>query len=236
MSKIVEIYKTSGPETLINPLETDREWMHNNKYSYNCMPVALTNKLGWGISFPNDISFVWNGSEKEGPDGDITVFEGKENCYFQRGGGIIAFPTNLIFKTKEDVSILIMPVPNSFFDGATAFTSILSSSFYTGALHVVWKVTRPNHVIKIKAGTPVATVVPISLSSMQNSTAIIKNNDLEVVHDSEYIDAMTEYGKINMRVSDWYKKAINQNGNIIGKHEINSFKFNIKDETSGNNK
>lgn len=235
MSKIVNVYKTAGPETILSPLESDRDWMHENKYAYNCMPVALTNKLGWSISFPSDISFVWSGSEKEGPDGDIEVLYGKQHCYFERGGGVIAFPTNLIFKTDSDTSILIMPVPNQFIDGATAFTSILSSSFYTGALHVVWKVTRPGHIITIKAGTPVATVVPISLKEIQGSTAIIMNNNLNIVHGSEYVNAMTEYGRINKRVSDWYKKAIDQNGNTIGSHEVNSFKFIVKDETNANN-
>jgi hypothetical protein len=46
---------------------------------------------------------------------------------------------------------------------------------------------------------------------------------------------MTEYGKINMRVSDWYKKAVDQNNNVIGKHEVNSFKFIVEDKTNANN-
>jgi len=235
MSKVVKVYKTEGPDTVLLPLETDREWMHENRYSYNCMPVALTNKLGWGISFPEDISFIWHGSNKEGLDGDIEVLSGNDNCYFQRGGGVIAFPTNLIFKTDEETSILIMPVPNQFIDGATAFTSILSSSFYTGSLHVVWKITRPGHVFTIKAGTPVAAIIPISLKEIQGSSAILMNNDLEILHGSEYVNAMTEYGKINMRVSDWYKKAVDQNNNVIGKHEVNSFKFIVEDKTNANN-
>lgn len=227
--KTTQVYKTGGPETILSPLETDREWMHENKYGYNCFPITLPNKMGFAISFPKDISFIWHGSNKQGPDGDIEILSGEEHCYFERGGGVIGFPTNLVFKTQDDLSIVTMPVPNQFIDGAQCFTSILSSSFYTGALHVVWKVTSPNKIITIKAGTPVAAVLPISLKEINNVKAVISENSIsDTVHDGDYVDAMTKYGMDNMRTSDWYKKGIDHKGNIIGKHEITSFKFEVE--------
>jgi len=226
----VYVYKTEGPKTILSPLESNREWMHENKYAYNCFPITLPNKMGFGISFPVDISFIWKGKSTEGHDGDIEVLSGKEHCYFERGGGVIGFPTNLVFKTNENLSLLSIPVPNQFVDGAQCFTSIISTSFYTGALHIVWKVTSPNKVITIKAGTPVAAIVPISLSQINNSTAIINDTPpTDVIHGFDYVEAMTEYGRINSRTSDWYKKAIDHEGNKIGKHEINSFKFEIQE-------
>jgi hypothetical protein len=226
----IEVFKTIGLETNIFPLSGDRDWMPENKYAYNCFPVTISNKLGYGISFDHDISFMWNGSSKAGVDGDIEVFDGAEYCFFGRGGGIIGFPTNLIFKTKENLSILVMPVPNQFIDGVQCFTSIISSSFYTGALHVVWKVTSPNKKITIPAGTPLAAVIPFSLSSLQDTELKMMNGKIDIVHNKEYNEAMLEYGKINGRASNWYRNALDHLGNKLGLHEVQSLKLKIERE------
>jgi len=225
---IVKIYKTEDIHTNISPLGVHRDWMKENDPAYHCFPVTLTNKFGYGISFPEDISFVWHGNSAPGLDGDIEVLEGKSYCEFGRGGGVIVFPTNLIFKTDKDLSILTMPVPNQFIDGAQCFTSILSSSFFTGPLSVVWKVTTPNKIIKIPANTPVASIIPISVKGVQDTKLIISNEKAEIVHGKEYIDAMFEYGKINQRVTGWYKKGLDHLSRKIGDHEVKSLKLKVE--------
>jgi hypothetical protein len=227
---IVKVFKTIGLETNIFPLSGDRDWMPENKYAYNCFPVTLSNKLGYGLSFDHDISFMWNGDSSPGVEGNIEVYDGAEYCFFGRGGGIIGFPTNLIFKTEEDLSILTMPVPNQFIDGVQCFTSVLSSSFYTGVLQVVWKITSPNKVITIPAGTPLAAVLPISVSKIQDTTFKLLDEEVEILHGKEYNDAMFEYGKINNRPSDWYRNETNHLGNKIGSHEVKSLKLNLERE------
>ena len=228
----VEVYRTADKHTNIFPLEASRDWMPENKYAYHCVPVTISNKLGYGVSFDEDISFIWDGSFEAGDDGHIKVLEGSEYCFFGRGGGVIGFPTNLIFKTDKDTSILTMPVPNQFIDGVQCFTSVLSSSFYTGALHIVWKVTTPNKVIKIKAGTPLAAILPISVKSFHNTTLTMMDDPIEMKHGKDYIDSMFEYGRINHRVTDWYRNALDHLGNKIGEHEVQSLKFKIEREKS----
>jgi hypothetical protein len=229
MNKAI-VYEIDGPKTNIFPLEVSRDWMVENKDGYHCPPVTLTNKLGYGISFEKDISFVWHGKSGQGIDGDIEVLEGSEYCFFGRGGGIIGLSTNLVFKTDSNTSILTMPVPNQFIDGAQCFTSILSSSFYTGNLHVVWKVTSPDKLIKIPAGTPVASIIPISISDLNNTSITMSKESLNRVHGSEYVEAMFEYGKINSRLTHWYKNALDHLGNKIGKHEVESLSFKVERE------
>ena len=43
--------------------EVKRNWMDETeeKHAYRCFPLALTNQLGWSISFPEDITFMWDG-------------------------------------------------------------------------------------------------------------------------------------------------------------------------------
>ena len=224
----INVFKTIGLEANLTPLKADRAWMKSNKASYNCFPLTLSNKLGYAISFDQDITFVWDGSE--GDDSGIQVLNGNDYCYLGRGGGVISFPTNLIFKTSEDISLLIMPVPNQFIDGVQSFTSILSSSFYTGVLHVVWKITSPGKKIHIPAGTPLASIIPISTLAIQDTKLTMMQSDIDIVHNQEYIDSMLEYGKINHRHTDWYRNAIDHLGKKIGKHEVQALKLKIERE------
>jgi len=198
-------------------LRPKREWMQTHPYAYNCPPLALSNELGWGISFPKDISFILNDN---GNESGIEVLSGEEYCSFDRGQSIICFTTNLIFKTNSNFSILTMPVPNQIVENIQCLTSILSSSFYTAGLQVVWKVLSKNKVITIKAGTPVASIIPISLSALNNSS--IKMHQTEAPnqkHNEGYMDKMKEFTVLNDAFTNWYRDALDQNGNVIGKHE-----------------
>lgn len=221
----INVYKTDGPESIISPLNVKREWMNYNKDSYNCFPLTLSNKLGWGISFPKDISFVWNDSNNES---GIQIIKGEEYCFFDRGPGVICFPTDICFKTSEDISILTIPVPNQFIDGAYCLTSLMSYSFYTAGYQVVWKITTKNKVITIPAGTPVASILPISLSTINNSTIYINSSEIKnKIHDQEYMQKAHEYSIINNRFAGWYRNATDQNNFSIGKHEVSSLNFNV---------
>ncbi len=223
-----DAYKTDGPKTILSPLKLQRDWMQDNEYSYNCFPLSLANKLGWGISFPEDISFVWNDSNNES---GIEILSGEEYCYFDRGESVICFPTDLVFKTNSDLSILTMPVPNQIIDGVQCLTSVISSSFYTAGFQVIWKVLTKNKVITIKAGTPVAAIIPISLSVLNDSSITVHDKTIpDQKHNQDYMKKMKEYSIIKDRFTGWYKNATDQYGNIIGEHETKSIKLYVIEE------
>ena len=123
----------------------------------------------------------------------------KDFCYIDRGLGTIAFNTNLTFETDENISTLIMPVPNQYIEGLQVLTSIISTSFFSGSIHIVCKITKPNYLIEIEKNTPIATFLPISLNQFENSNIYINkdisNRKNKIVHDSiEYGNALKEYG------------------------------------------
>lgn len=221
--------KVGEKTAIITPLSAKRDWMDENFYSYNCFPISVANKLGWGISFDKDISFIWNGRSAVGPDGGITVLEGEEYCYFDRGGGVIGFKTEIVFETDPGVELLTMPVPNQLIDGAQCLTTILNTSMYTGALHVAWRVTRPDHVITIKAGTPVGAIIPITPLQFQDSKiTFLSTMKKPVVHGKDYVEALTKYGYDHGKTANWYREAIDENGNSIGSHSVKNFKFHVE--------
>lgn len=218
----INLYK-QDPTVLISQLSIKRDWMENtdNKHAYNCFPVSLTNTLGWGISFPEDISFVWDGVSDTRPD-HVKVLSGEKYCDTSRSNATISFKTGLIFETPGDLTLLTMPVPNQFIDGAQAFTTLMSTSFFSGQLPAVWRITKPMQVITIKAGTPVVSVIPIELGSLNQSEMSVK--DIKLFEKNTY--SGEEYGKkineINMsgRWSNFYRNATDHLGNKLGKHEL----------------
>jgi hypothetical protein len=99
-----------------------------DRHAYNCFPITLTNGLGWGISFPEDISFIWDGVFDSTSE-HIKILSGEKYVSTSRGQATVSFDTGLLFRTDEDTSLLTMPVPNQFIPGATAFTTLLARLF-----------------------------------------------------------------------------------------------------------
>jgi hypothetical protein len=171
-----DVYKVYPNQSAdIQPLGVKREWMDqtSDKHAYHCFPVSLSNTLGWGISFPIDIEFIWDGIS-DSTDTHVKVLKGKDYVSTSRANATISFNTNLVIKTEENVSMLAMPTPNWPIDGVWPFTTLISTSFFKGTFPIAWRITKANEVITIPANTPVASIIPISLSSLNNSVATVK--------------------------------------------------------------
>jgi len=198
-----------------------------DKHAYMCFPITVTNRLGWGISFPEDISFIWDGIDDTSPS-HVTILKGEEYANPLRGSATVSFRTGLIFETDENTTMLTMPVPNQFIAGTQCFTTLISTSFYKPELPVAWKITEANKEIVIPAGTPIAAVLPISVGSLENDYV------LEIDHtpkDDSYWEELRKYGEAAQDkngVGDWskmYRNAINYDGSSMGKHESKAIRL-----------
>ena len=167
---IIKAFKLSEDAANLTQMPVKRDWMEETKsrHAYNCFPVTLTNSLGWSLSFPEDISFIWNGISDASPY-HVKVLSGEKYVFTTRANATISFNTNINFHTEKDLSLLVMPPSNYFSNGATCFTTLISSSFFSGELPVAWKITEPNKIITIKANDPICTIIPISLTNIQDS-------------------------------------------------------------------
>ncbi len=230
MSKVTvqKLFK-EGDTALIEQLPARREWMDEtqDKHAYMCFPLNLTNRLGWSISFPEDIVFIWDGVTDTSPD-HVKILAGEKFAHPTRGNATISFLTGLKFTTDDKTSILAMPVPNLFVRGAQCYTTLMSTSFYIHMLPLAWRITEPNLEIRIPAGTPVAAVLPISLSNLE------ENYELEIIEDlpdGSYWEEVQKYGDatiIKNGAGDWskmYREALDYNGNSVGQHETKSIRL-----------
>lgn len=227
--KTIKVQYLRENHGILEQLKANRLWMDNTggKHAYVCFPLTLTNTLGWGLSFNQDIRAVWDGIENSEPD-HVTILEGHDLVHTGRGHGTISFNTGILINTDEDVSTLAMPVPNEFIRGAQLFTTLISTSFYMADFPLAMKITEPNREIYIKAGTPVATILPISVSNLQ------ENFQMEITQappPPEFWDRLKQYSEIAQERSapgEWsnlYRDAIGYDGLQSGKHETKKIKL-----------
>jgi hypothetical protein len=231
--EVIKAYRTRNDLAQIQQLPVKRTWMDNTwqKHAYHCFPVTLTNTLGWSLSFPEDITFIWDGISDYSPD-HVKILSGEKYAYTGRANGTISFNTGITFKTEENISLLTMPAPNFFIDGASCFTTLISTSFFRSDLPVAWMITSPNKEITIPAGTPICSIIPISLSSINNSeihlmnNASLPDNEHNPQYLQDYSNAIIEINK-KLEWSDFYRDAVDHNGNTMGKHELKSLKLKV---------
>jgi hypothetical protein len=234
-----EVYRDNGPVANIEPLSAKRDWMEAtfDKHAYRCLPVTITNQLGWAISFPEDITFMWDGQISTSGE-HVKILAGEKYVQTGRGQATVSFETGLVFRTPENYSLLTYNIPNMFIEGVAPYTTIISSSFFEGPLPVAWKITKAFVPITIKANQPIAAVFPISLTEIQGSTLTVKNiKDLvrvkrEIPLDLDEAVKSAADAAANGGWTDYYRNAIDYMGNKLGKHEVKSLKLLVKDDSN----
>ena len=231
----IKVYKHKGHPVNIEQTSLKREWMENTDgaHAYKCFPVSQANTFGWSISFTEDIEFIWDGISDTTPD-HVTILRQPDGvCSTNRGNATISFYTGLFFETDKNMSIVSIVPPNYFIDGATPFTSIMSTSFYDEALPAAWKITRANEKIVIPAGTPIVTIIPISIGNLSN---------IEMdLHDKEFTQEKANYTeKRNIAwkeitdsggFTNFYRDAVDYEGSSIGQHELKALRLRVNDYT-----
>lgn len=228
----ITAYKTQPGLADIHPLGIKRDWMDETweAHAYKCFPVSLANGLGWYLSFPEDITFIWDGISDSTAD-HVKVLKGEKYAYPERGNATISFNTGIMFRSKENVTMFHMPVPNYLRDGVQPFSTLISTSFFNGDIPCAWRITRPNVEITIKAGTPVIALLPLNLEEIQNSIIQfddIKNLDTRGFDSDGYSRTL---GKLNMNAkwSNFYRDAVDHLGNKLGKHQVKAIRLSVKD-------
>jgi hypothetical protein len=114
-------------------------------------------------------------------------------------------------------------------------SSLISTSFYDNDYPLAIKARVPNKEIIIKAGQPIATIIPISLTSLDNTCIEMyeysdPDNARQKAHQS-YGEASQEVNKSG-KWTDWYRDAINEKGESLGQHETKVLRLSVKDNRS----
>jgi hypothetical protein len=229
------IEKTPGCLFEISPMSIKREWMDqtSENHAYRCFPVTQANVIGYSLSCKEDINFFWDGINDQTPD-HIEIIKAPEGSYGGRGQSSISLNTGLIFRTNKDVSIFTINPVNYFSNDFETMSNLISTSFYDNPLPLAIKAKSPNKNVVIKAGTPLATIIPISLSGLNNTLIEIVDYKDE---DRKRLEANISYGNASQVINsagkwtDWYRDAVNEKGETLGEHEVRVLKLLVEDNT-----
>jgi hypothetical protein len=236
----ISVEKTPGCLFEISPMSIKRDWMDqtSEKHAYRCFPVTQANVVGWSISCIEDISFIWDGINDQSQE-HVEIIFAPEGSYTGRGQSSISLNTGLIFRTDKEVSIITINPVNYFNEDFETMSNLISTSFYDNPLPLAIKAKKANEKVVIKAGTPVATIIPISLTGLNNSSIEIfeykDENRLRTNANISYGEAAQKLNKSG-QWTDWYRDAVDENGEVKGQHETKTLKLYVKDNTKKENK
>jgi len=220
----------------ISPMPIKRDWMDatSEKHAYRCFPVTQSNVIGWNIFCTTDVEFIWNGINDQTSD-HIEILQSPPGSYGGRGQSSISFQTGLVFRTDQNISMLTINPVNYFNNEFETMSSLISTSFHDNPLPLAIKAKLANKNILIKAGSPLATIIPISLSELNNTCIeIINYKDT----DNKRNKANQSYGEAAQKINsagewtDWYRDAVNEKGESLGSHEVKVLKLSVKDNTN----
>lgn len=218
----------------ISQMSIKRDWMDatSERHAYRCFPVTQANVVGWSLSCTEDIVFTWDGINDQTPDHiKITSPVG---AYGGRGQSSISLNTGLIFRTASDISLLTINPVNYFNDDFETMSNLISTSFYDSPLPLAIKARRANVETRIIAGTPVATIIPISLTSLNHSSInIVKYSDPGSLRHNASMSYGAAAQKINSsgEFTDWYRDAVNEKNESLGSHETKVLRLYVNDTT-----
>lgn len=230
----ISVEKTQDSKVSISPMSIKRDWMDvtPEKHAYRCFPVTQANMIGWNLSCDEDIVFTWTGVTDTSSE-TVKILKGNNFSYTGRGQATISINTGLVFKTDQNVSMFVINPVNYFNEDFETMSSLISTSFYGNPLPLAIKARAANKEVVIKAGTPIATILPISLTALDNT-------EIEIISYSdpgrEREKANRSYGEAAQVVNgsgqwtDWYREAVNEHGESIGQHESKALRLSVNDK------
>lgn len=231
----ISVEKTSDSIISIAPMSIKRDWMDvtPEKHAYRCFPITQANMVGWSLYSTKPIKFIWNGINNTNSD-NITILEGKEFTYTGRGQSTVSFNTGLTFKTDQNISMLTINPVNYFNEDFETMSSLISTSWLDTGFPLAIKARSANKEILIKAGQPIATIIPISLTAIDGTEInIFDYKDLEQKRQQAHKSYGEAAQEINRRGewTDWYRNAINEKGESVGSHEVSVLRLSVIDNT-----
>lgn len=231
----ISVEKTHGALFDIAPMSIKRDWMDvtSEGHAYRCFPVTQSNVVGWSIFCIEDIEFIWDGVNDQTPE-HIEIIKAPEGSYGGRGQSSISFHTGLVFRTEKNISLFTINPVNYFSNDFETMSNVISTSFYDNPLPLAIKAKKTNEKVTIKAGTPIATIIPISLTQLNNTTINIVDYKDE---DRKRVEANMSYGEASQVINslgkwtDWYRDAVNEKAETLGEHEVKVLKLSVEDNT-----
>lgn len=230
----ISVEKINGCIFEISQMSVKRDWMDetSERHAYRCFPVTQANVIGWSLACTEDIVFTWDGTNDQTPD--HVKITSPSGAYAGRGQSSISLNTGLVFRTNGEISIWTINPVNYFSDDFETMSNLISTSFYDSPLPLAIKAKKANVETRIAAGTPIATIIPVSLTALNHSSInITKYSDPENIRHRATMSYGDAAQKVNSsgKFTDWYRDAVNEKNEPLGSHEVKVLRLHVNDAT-----
>jgi hypothetical protein len=98
-----------------------RDWMDVTfeKFVYGCLPLVISNQLGWDMICQTSFKARWNG--KDGHTDIEVIFEDETNVANKQvmthfGYGVLTFNPGFLFTTTAEHNLMVKGIPNMLKD------------------------------------------------------------------------------------------------------------------------
>lgn len=231
----ISVEKTDHSIFEISQMPLRRNWMDetSEKHAYRCFPVTQANVVGWSLSCTQDVVFTWDGANDQTPN--HVKITNPAGAYAGRGQSSISLDTGLVFRTAGEISLWTINPVNYFNDDFETMSNLISTSFYDNPLPLAIKAKKAGVETRITAGTPLATIIPISLTALNNSSInVVKYSDPGNLRHQANVNYGAAAQKVNSsgKFTDWYRDAVDEKNESLGSHEVKVLRLHVNDASS----
>ena len=203
-----------------------RDWF--SPHFYNCLPLTVGNQYGFTVSSEYDFEIIWTGGNYE-EDLIITYPNGHEGLYPKLsstfGYGILTVELPFIIRTSPGINMMTINTPNSVLPNITPLTGVVETDNLRFTMTLNLKVQIPGIPLRVIAGTPLATILPMPRYFQDNFDIQLASDifdeslvDQEKIAYSRALDKR-QVDAINNKQSKDYLKGKDVYGNKFKDHQ-----------------
>lgn len=193
---------------LIKPNIQERDWF--TSHFYRCLPLKIGNTYGFSVYSEWDFALEWNGSNeiegttifwREEDDSNLSNLYPRIESHFGKGVVTIIFP--FWFRTPPNINLMTINPPNHILPNLTVMTGVVETDNLRRDFTFNLKIQIPFVQTTIKAGQPIATIIPVPRYFVDNfnleSAENLFEKDLIQEEEKAYMDALSKRLEIDSK-------------------------------------
>jgi len=198
MIQIYPVVSDSIKSVDIVPATKTRDWFI--PHAYKCTPLTCANTVGWDLVLNETVVVEWDGGVYHD---NLKVIKGAgAKSHF--GMGTFTLDPGYIWRTDENINLMVMPVPNSDNTDIQTMSAIIETDWLSYPWFLTIRVVNKGKTT-IPKGTQLARIIPINTGAIEN-TKIYKMPEPESVKDEREVIS-DKRGKTDDWTKDYFKKA-----------------------------
>lgn len=173
--------------------EKRRNWFSD--HAYLCLPLTIGNQYGFVVKSAHTFDVTWDGGEHlNATKISMCDFDGdNKNQYINShfGLGIVTVQNSFTLRTPPGVNLMTINPPNYFIDGIQHMTGVIECDNLRRDFTFNFKITRPNHTIRINRGDWIGAFIPIpryfvDSFTMVNAKDVLTAEDIAIEQKASF--------------------------------------------------